>query len=347
MERMENADLGAAGVADTAAAVDVVGAVGSTGVASVAAAPVVEAAATTTAFGDAVNATPGAAVGAAPATAAVPGEPARLELADLSCGYSGNAVLEHVSLRLEAGEVCCVLGPNGVGKTTLFKSVLGSLPLLGGRVLLDGQDAIELTQAQLARKIAYVPQAHTPPFPFTVLDVVEMGRTAHLGLLSAPSQNDRALALEALNTLGIAQLSDRLYTQISGGERQMVLIARALVQQADVLVMDEPTASLDYGNQVEVLSYVRQLADAGFSVLMTTHAPDHVFRCADTVLAVRGNGSYGFGPVEAVMTEELLRELYGVELQILGEGTGRVVVPKPDAASAERRAAIASFLQRG
>ncbi len=270
----------------------------------------------------------------------------RLALVDVSCGYSGTAVLEHVNLQLAAGEVCCVLGPNGVGKTTLFKSVLGSLPLIAGRVLLDGQDAHELTQMQLARKIAYVPQAHAAPFPFTVLDVVEMGRTAHLGLLASPSKDDRTLAVEALNTLGIAQLGCRRYTQISGGERQMVLIARALVQQADVLVMDEPTASLDFGNQAEVLSYVRQLADAGYSVLMTTHSPDHVFRCADTVLAVRGSGSYEFGAVDDVMTEQLLSELYGIELQINGAGLGRVVAPKPGVANAARRNAIASFIAK-
>ncbi len=284
----------------------------------------------------------GAAAGGGAADAA----PARLELADVSCGYGDTAVLEHVSMHLAAGEVCCVLGPNGVGKTTLFRSVLGSLPLLGGHVLLDGEDAASFDAAQLARKIAYVPQAHTPPFPFTVLDVVEMGRTAHLGLLAAPSRADRELALEALNTLGIAQLSSKLYTQISGGERQMVLIARALVQQAGVLVMDEPAASLDFGNQVELLAYVRQLADAGCSVLMTTHSPDHVFRCADTVLAVRGGGSYEFGPVDDVITEPCLSALYGVELQITGEGSRRVVVPKEDTAGNLRRDAIASFLSR-
>lgn len=270
----------------------------------------------------------------------------RLELADVSCGYKGVPVLEHVSMRLAAGEVCCVLGPNGVGKTTLFRSVLGSLPLIGGHVLLDGKDAASFTAGQLARKVAYVPQAHTPPFPFTVLDVVEMGRTAHLGLLAAPSHADRELALEALNTLGIAQLSNKLYTQISGGERQMVLIARALVQQAGVLVMDEPAASLDFGNQTELLAYVRQLADAGYSVLMTTHSPDHVFRCADTVLAVHGGGSYEFGPVDDVMTEACLSGLYNIELEIVGHGARRVVIPKETSTGDARRNAISSFLTR-
>lgn len=241
---------------------------------------------------------------------------ARLVVDGVSCGYGETPVLSGLSFEVRPGEVCCVLGPNGVGKTTLFKSVLGTLPLLGGSVLIEGADIAGLTRRQIARKVGYVPQAHTPPFPFTVLDVVEMGRTAHLSALQAPSPADRELALQALNTLGIAHLHDRLYTQISGGERQMVLIARALAQQAALLVMDEPTASLDFGNQVRVLGHVRRLAEAGLSVLMTTHAPDHVFWCADRVVAVLGGSRSVAGAPADVVNDELLGELYGIRAHV-------------------------------
>ena len=273
----------------------------------------------------------------------------RLQARDVTCGYDGTPVLSHVSFSLHAGEVCCVLGPNGIGKTTLFRSLLGTLPLLGGQVLLAGRDIAQMSRAEIARAVGYVPQAHTPPFPFTVADVVEMGRTAHLPAFSSPGRADRELSLQALNTLGIAHLQERLYTQLSGGERQMVLIARALVQQADVLVMDEPTASLDFGNQADVLGYVRQLADAGYSVLMTTHSPDQAFSCADTVVAIADAGQVATGPLDEVLTEQLLGRLYGMDVRIeevpCDGGTRRVVVPARRSGADARQAAIEAFLR--
>ncbi|MGI6033781.1 MAG: ABC transporter ATP-binding protein [Coriobacteriales bacterium] len=253
-----------------------------------------------------------------------------LQVSGLSCGYSGVAVLEDVDFSISAGEVCCILGPNGIGKTTLFKTILGSLPALSGSVEFEGEDLLSMGPSERALKIGYVPQAHTPPFPFTVLDVVEMGRTAHLSTFSAPSEKDRALSLRALNELGIAHLCDRIYTQISGGERQMVLIARALAQQAQLLVMDEPTANLDFGNQVKVLGFTRDLAQRGLSVLMTTHTPDHVFMCADTVIVIDRDHRCHVGPPDDVLSDELLSELYDVPVHIADvptpTGTARAVV---------------------
>ena len=275
----------------------------------------------------------------------------RLQALDLACGYDGAPVIEQVNFSLAPGEVCCILGPNGVGKTTLFKTLLGVLPALGGQVLIDGQDAAQMSRQHIARKVGYVPQAHTPPFPFTVLDVVEMGRTSHVDVFQAPSAHDRDIAIEALNTLGIAHLAERLYTQISGGERQMVLIARALAQQASLLIMDEPTASLDFGNQLDVLSYVRQLARAGLSVLMTTHTPDHVFMCADSVVAVKDSRDVVSGKVDDVLTDAVVEELYGVRVRVTdvpaGKGSVRMVVPELRKGENRRAQAIRDFLQRG
>ena len=291
---------------------------------------------------------PEGAVGARPC-GQLQAEVSRLQAVDLTCGYNGTPVVEHVNFSLVLGEVCCILGPNGIGKTTLFKTLLGVLPVLGGQVLIDGHDIAQMTRQQIARKVGYVPQAHTPPFPFSVLDVVEMGRTSRVGVFQAPSSHDRDIAFEALNTLGIAHLGERLYTQISGGERQMVLIARALAQQASLLVMDEPTANLDFGNQLDVLSYVKQLARAGLSVLMTTHTPDHVFMCADSVVAVKGRRDVVTGKVGDVMTDSLVEELYGVHAHVTdvsaGEGTVRMVVPELRKGENRRARAIREFLQ--
>src|SRR5262249_38620262 len=178
----------------------------------------------------------------------------------LGFGYGVTPVGRNVDLEVRAGEVLCLLGPNGSGKTTLFKTLLGLLPAQAGEVLLDGEPLARLARTEIARRIAYVPQAHTAHFPFRVLDMVVMGRTAHLGLFAAPNAADRQRAREALALLGIADLSEREYTRISGGQRQLVLIARALVQDAPAIVMDEPTANLDFGNQAIVLAEVKSLA---------------------------------------------------------------------------------------
>ena len=184
----------------------------------------------------------------------------RLEIERANCGYGGKPVVEDVSLSLDSGAVLCLLGANGSGKTTLFKAILGLLRLNGGRILVDGADTAAWPQRRLARTLAYVPQAHTPPFPFAVRDVVLMARTAHLGLFGSPSRLDAAIAEDAMEKLGVSHLAHARYTEISGGERQLVLIARALAQQSEFLIMDEPTSNLDFGNQVRVLRRVKELA---------------------------------------------------------------------------------------
>ena len=254
-----------------------------------------------------------------------------LEVRGLACGYDGVPVVEGLSFTIAEGEVCALLGPNGVGKTTVFKAVLGHLPALAGTVSVAGQDASTLSRAQLARLVGYVPQAHTPPFPYTVAEVVEMGRTAHLALTSSPSAKDRRLALEALNSLGIAHLHDKPYTQISGGERQLALIARALCQQAKLLILDEPCANLDFGNRARVLRQVRELANRGMAVLMTTHDPDHALAIADSVVALIDRTHFVAGKPSEVIDATLLQELYGVTSQIdtviTPSGSVRVAVP--------------------
>ena len=240
-----------------------------------------------------------------------------LKLVNLNCGYSQRTVLSDISLNLSSGELFCLLGPNGVGKTTLFKTILGLIPARGGEIRLDGEPVARWSRRHFAQWVGYVPQAHSPPFPFKVKDVVAMGRVSHMGMFASPGRGDMDIAEGALDTLGIASLSEVIYTEISGGERQLVLIARALAQEPKILVMDEPTSNLDYGNQLKVLAHIsRIVADKGISVILTTHYPNHAMQYATRVLALDRDKSYIIGTPAKVITENYLRETYDVETEI-------------------------------
>ena len=223
---------------------------------------------------------------------------------------------KEVSFALGQGDILCLLGPNGVGKTTLFKAILGFIKPTSGRILIDQKDMNGWSRSKLAKAVAFVPQVHQPVFPFTVLEMVLMGRTAHTASFGSPGKQDADIAESMLERLNIRDLKDKPYTQISGGQQQMVLIARALAQQAKVLIMDEPTASLDYGNQVMVLEQVKKLAEQGLGVVMTTHFPDHAFLCATKVALMKRGGEFEIGVVDDVVTEEKLGDAYGIRVKI-------------------------------
>lgn len=247
---------------------------------------------------------------------------ADLELDHVDCGYGRrHIVLRDVSLTLRAGEACCLLGPNGVGKTTLFRTLLGRLAPLRGRVLVEGRDRAGLSERQFARTVAYVPQATDVPADLTVLDVALAGSAARLGTTQAPGREEYKRAGEALGELGIDRLADCSFSEVSGGERQMALIARALVQDARIVLMDEPTASLDFGNQVRVLSCVHRLVAAGQGVAMTSHNPEHAFLCCTRAMLLKPGGELVDGPVEEVVRADALAEAYGVGV-LIGEIEG-------------------------
>jgi iron complex transport system ATP-binding protein len=249
----------------------------------------------------------------------------RLEARDLAFGYPGHLVGQGVSLKVGPGDVLCLLGPNGSGKTTLFRTLLGLLPAKGGAVLLDGRPLRTLRRPEIARKIAYVPQAHAAPFAYRVADIVLMGRTAHLGSFARPGPADRAAAAAALATLGIAGLAEADYTRISGGQRQLALIARALAQEAPLLVMDEPTASLDFGNQALVLRHVLALRAQGLAIVLSTHDPSQAFACATAVALLHGGGLEALGAPEEVLRPERLQAVYGVPVSMARLPDGRLV----------------------
>ena len=197
--------------------------------------------------------------------------------------HRGRIVLRDISFTLPAGRVMCLLGPNGTGKTTLLRCLLGLLRPDEGRFLWDGRDLSALTRRARARLMAYVPQSSALTFPYEVQEVVLMGRVAHLGLGNAPGREDRRKAALAMERLEIGHLRGHVFQHLSGGERQMVLMARALAQEARLLVLDEPTANLDFGNQVRALGTIRGLARQGYAVLMTSHSPDHAFLEPETM----------------------------------------------------------------
>ena len=251
-----------------------------------------------------------------------------LRVESLAFGFPGRTVGRDVSFSLAEGEVTCVLGPNGGGKTTLFRTVLGLLEKHSGSISLEGQSIETVSRTEIAKLIGYVPQGHSAYFAYTVRDFVLMGRTAHVGLFSVPGLADHAVADRALDSLGIGHLADRPVTEISGGERQLALVARALAQEPRLLVLDEPTASLDFGNQVRVLERIVALARTGIAILFATHDPDHAFLCAQRALLLAEGRVLEAGAPREVIRPDTLRRLYGVSVQVLPlAGGGHTCLP--------------------
>lgn len=239
---------------------------------------------------------------------------------DLRCGYGHKEIVHGVSLSMEAGEFACIIGANGCGKTTLLKNILCLEKPFSGDVRMHGRTVVKMTEQERARIFAYLPQAHTPPFPFTVADVVLMGRSPYLDRFSRIERRDREIAWEAMCLLGIEDLAPRTYTKLSGGQRQLILIARCLAQQPDLIIMDEPTASLDFGNQQIVLSRMRELTKSGVSVLMVTHDPHHAFFCTDRVFVMQDGRMVTTGAPRDVMTRERLEDIYRTPLDVVDVG---------------------------
>ena len=239
-----------------------------------------------------------------------------LEVENLKAGYSGREIVHGISFAVQDGEFACILGANGCGKSTTLKTVLGLLPALGGSVLMDGHETGGMGERERARLMGYIPQSHTPPFPFTVRDVVLMGRTPYLNFGRVMGREDERIARECMARLSIEGLADVPYTELSGGQQQLALIARALVQQPRLLVMDEPTASLDFGNQQIALRQMRYLTRDGMAVLMVTHDPGHALLCADHVLIMEEGRVVGDGAPDEVVDTESLQRVYDADVEV-------------------------------
>lgn len=248
----------------------------------------------------------------------------RLEARDLHFRFDQRDILRGASLALGPGEVVSLLGANGAGKTTLLRLLLGLASAARGEVFVGGSPLASLSSRQVATRVAYVPQVHTTPFPYTVCDVVTMGRLPRNGLLSSPSRRDSDVVQRVLEKLDISRLSHRIYSEISGGERQLVLIARALAQEAPTLILDEPFANLDFGYQTVVARQLKDLAKEGHTILMTGHDPQFAFQASSRVALLVDGRIEQDGPPQEVLTSAAIQRLYGIDVECVPFAGGRV-----------------------
>jgi iron complex transport system ATP-binding protein len=239
-----------------------------------------------------------------------------LEVRGLTFSYGGTPVLQNVSFSVAPGAPTALLGPNGAGKSTLFGCILGFLKPQAGKILLDGRPLSAFSRRELSRELAYIPQSHAPAFNYTVLDCVLMGMTGSLPTFARPGKEEAEKAMEILKSLGMEKLARRGCRECSGGERQLMLLARALAQDAKILVMDEPTANLDFGNRVRVMERTEALGEAGYTIFFSTHDPNQALRYAGQALALKNGGILAQGPTETALTQEILSELYGVPVAV-------------------------------
>ncbi|MDR1920274.1 MAG: ABC transporter ATP-binding protein [Candidatus Adiutrix sp.] len=234
---------------------------------------------------------------------------------ELSFAYGRRTILHEISLNLRGGRLRGLLGPNGSGKTTLFKCCLGFLKVARGQIELEGRSIAEYSPRELAARVAYVPQEHRPAFPYTVREMVEMGRTPHRGAIPALSKADHRAVDQALARLNLTALANENYNHLSGGQRQLVLVARALAQEAALLFLDEPTSSLDFSNQLIVWEAVQSIAREGLGAIICCHDPNHILWFCDEAAAIKDGRILAEGPAREIITRGLLEELYDRPIQ--------------------------------
>ncbi|WP_405291271.1 ABC transporter ATP-binding protein [Methanobrevibacter sp.] len=239
------------------------------------------------------------------------------EVKNISFSYNDEQIFSDISFSIGRGEVLCILGPNGTGKTTLIKCLNGLHDIDSGDILINGKNIKKLSFREISKHIGYIPQSHVPSFPFKVFDVVLMGRAPYLNLTDSPKEEDVKIAQEALKTLGIEYLKDKEYTNLSGGERQLVFLARVLCQKPDMLILDEPTSHLDFGNQIKLLEIIDNLAKSGLSIIMSSHFPDHAFLSSTKVAIMKDKRFIDFGTPDDVVTEENLKKAYSIDVKLI------------------------------
>jgi iron complex transport system ATP-binding protein len=230
--------------------------------------------------------------------------------------YARNVAVDELTLTIPPGELFALLGPNGAGKSTLLKCIAGIFKPAAGSVRIMGDDTASIGAGNIARRIGYVPQQNETIFPFSVLEFVVMGRTPHISIFASPGEKDEKIAMESLAMVGIEDLAERTLGSLSGGQRQMALIARALAQQPTLLLLDEPTAHLDFGNQVLVLEVVQRLAASGISIVMNTHTPDHAFLVGSRAAALNEGRLLAADEVAAVVNSKMMSTVYGVNIAV-------------------------------
>ncbi|WP_405266849.1 ABC transporter ATP-binding protein [Methanobrevibacter sp.] len=250
------------------------------------------------------------------------------EVKNISFSYDGDEIFSDISFSIDRGDVLCILGPNGTGKTTLIKCLNGLHDIDSGEILINGKSIKKISFKEISTHIGYIPQSHVPSFPFKVLDVVVMGRAPYLNLTDSPKKEDMEIAMNSLKTLGIDHLKDKEYTNLSGGERQLVFLARVLCQKPDILILDEPTSHLDFGNQIKLLEIIDNLSKAGLSIIMSSHFPDHAFLSSTKVAIMKNKKFIDFGSPDEVVTESNLKKAYSIDVKLIElDNNRKVCVP--------------------
>jgi len=252
-----------------------------------------------------------------------------IEVKNISFSYDEDSpkIFENINFNVNRGDVLCILGPNGTGKTTLIKCLNGLHEIDEGEILLNDKNIKTLSFNEISKVIGYIPQGHVPSFPFTVFDVVLMGRTPYINLSASPKEKDKKIAENALKNLGIYDLRDKPYTNLSGGERQLVFLPRVLAQEPDLLILDEPTSHLDFGNQIKLLEILENLSQLGLAIIMSSHFPDHAFLTCNKVAIMKNKHFIDFGSPEDVVTEENLEKAYDIKVELLDFEDRKVCVP--------------------
>jgi iron complex transport system ATP-binding protein len=264
-----------------------------------------------------------------------------LSVSTVSFAYDGQPVLTDLTLEIGAGERVAILGPNGAGKTTLLRLLCGSRSPSTGSVFLNGRRLSTVPRPELARKIAVVPQDLTVPFAFTAREIVELGRTPHLGLLRGFGPEDRRAVEQAMQLTDTAGLSHRIIHELSGGERQRVVIAMALAQQPEILLLDEPTHLLDIARQAEILDLITELnLERGLTVVAAIHDLNLAGRYFDRLLLLHGGAVLAEGPPATVLRAEIVEAAYGGPVEIVPTGDGRPAIVLPASRVRDRAKAL-------
>lgn len=250
-----------------------------------------------------------------------------IRVENLSFSYKKDLILKDISFEVKENTLLCMLGKNGAGKSTLFKSILGLLKPNTGRIYIDDIDINTLSSKEISQKIAYIPQNHNPHFNYKVIDIVIMEIASRINMFSNPKMQDFERANQILEYLGISNLAQRGYMDISGGERQLSLISRAILQNSKILIMDEPTSNLDFGNQIKLMKKIKKLSQEGYIVILSTHNPQQAVMFCDKALILKEGKLLSYGDTSQTLTKDVLKSIYNIDIDICDVNNTKVCIP--------------------
>ena len=238
-----------------------------------------------------------------------------LKVSNLSFAYDQEMILNDLSFSAAGGELISILGPNGVGKSTLFRCILGLLNRYDGDILIANKNAKKIQAREMAKLVAYIPQSHVLTFNYSVLDMVLMGSANRISSIGRPKKQEKAEAKEALEKIGILDLEERGFNHLSGGEQQLVMLARAVMQNTPIWILDEPLANLDYGNQISILQQLKRLAADGYLILQSIHNPNQAYQFSDRIIGLSEGRIIADGNPKQIMNNALIKALYGNQVE--------------------------------